>query len=154
MSDTKKKALDFLNKNHLGVVATASKKGLPHASSVFFLCESDFDIYFLTKTETTKFRNISENPHVSLVVTDSSKHITLQLHGLATKVDDTEIVRKKLDKLAQIITDYSEVWPAPVSKMDAGSYVVIHIKTSDLSLGDFRWIKDHDHSDYFERITL
>lgn len=58
---------EFLSQENIGVLATASLRGRPHASPVWYAYEDDV-ITISTTADTQKVRDIRSNPHVTLVV--------------------------------------------------------------------------------------
>ncbi len=59
---------DLMGLRHLAVLATSSES-FPYTSLVGFAYSDDLkEIYFATFENTNKFRNLSENPRVSLLV--------------------------------------------------------------------------------------
>ncbi len=87
------KEIDYIKSQHLARIATASKKGVPDVAPVGF----DFDgSYFYVGghilARTFKYKNVLENPRVSLVIDDlaSVKPWTprsLKIRGTADLVD-------------------------------------------------------------------
>ncbi len=59
--------IKFLEANYIARIATVSKNSKPHIAPIYFSNDDD-SVYFTTATTTSKFRDISENPAVSLVV--------------------------------------------------------------------------------------
>jgi nitroimidazol reductase NimA-like FMN-containing flavoprotein (pyridoxamine 5'-phosphate oxidase superfamily) len=56
------------------VLATVSE-GKPHCSLMAYVSDEDCrEIYMVTQRETTKFRNLSENPSVSLLIDTREEH--------------------------------------------------------------------------------
>ena len=64
LSDEERK---FLETNYIARIATVSRKAYPHVSPVYYANDAD-SVYFTTATTTVKFRDLSENSRVSLVV--------------------------------------------------------------------------------------
>ena len=78
----KKSILDFLKKNELCVLATASKTGKPEAAVMVYLIKDDFSILVSTETWTRKYENIAKNSQVSIVVGGFKNDPTVQIDGL------------------------------------------------------------------------
>ena len=88
----KEKALkvwEFLENNHLAVLATVSEENTPQASLVYYVTEEDFHLYIVTAKDSRKFKNISKNNKVSLVIGQEKTAQVLQIEGEA-KVEDLQ----------------------------------------------------------------
>ena len=82
--------IDFLKANYIARIATASSKSVPRVSPVYFGNDA-VSIYFTTETSTGKFRDISGNPQVSLVV-DTFDADWLHGNGEGTRTYEKGIV--------------------------------------------------------------
>ncbi len=70
MSASLEKMLALIQENDMCVLATVSG-GQPHVSLMAYMASEDgCRLYLLTSTETKKFRNLSQNPKVSLMIDD------------------------------------------------------------------------------------
>jgi nitroimidazol reductase NimA-like FMN-containing flavoprotein (pyridoxamine 5'-phosphate oxidase superfamily) len=79
----------FLEANYISRIATCSAKSVPHISPIYF-ANDDVSVYFTTATTTQKFKNISENDRVSLVVDEYDAD---WLHGVeGTKTKEKAVV--------------------------------------------------------------
>lgn len=90
----KQKVYDFLKKNGLCVLSTASKSGKPQ-SAVMAYCLKDDSLFIFTETGTRKYKNILENKQVSVVVGGFKDDPTVQLDGTITELDLDEGVKIK-----------------------------------------------------------
>src|SRR3989344_1188220 len=81
--DDRENALKFLKENHTMVLATVSHDGMPHAATVYYMVDENFDLYFSTGEETKKFLNIKDNSNVALVVGTGPDIKTIQGGGKA-----------------------------------------------------------------------
>jgi general stress protein 26 len=113
----------FLDANHTGVLATADKSGAPHAATIYFATDSKLNIYFLTKEETTKFRNLQSNPQASLAVYEPAKQATVQIQGNVTQLTDLKLLNHLFNRILQTSKETSETNVPPVSRLEAGGYV-------------------------------
>lgn len=82
----KSHTLAFISKQHLAVVATVNESGLPEAALVGIGHTNDFEIIFGTTHSTRKYKNISRNPNVAMVI-GWDKDQTVQLEGVASELD-------------------------------------------------------------------
>jgi len=94
----KRKILDFVRKEKLGVVATISPEGNPEAAVMAVSQNDKLELFFQTNNETRKYKNLQVNPHVAVVFGhDIDEFITVQLEGAASEVaneDDLKKIRK------------------------------------------------------------
>jgi len=64
----RKNILDLIQSNNLCVLATLSN-GEPHCSLMSYVADTNSrEIYMVTQRETKKYRNLKENPSVSLLI--------------------------------------------------------------------------------------
>ena len=83
-------AFKFLRASTTAVVAT-SFNDEPRASTVYYYLDNNFNFYFVTKRNTSKYVNIEMNPRAALVVGTGPEHITVQAHGAVELiVEDSE----------------------------------------------------------------
>lgn len=87
------KIIEFLDRQTHMVIATTGN-GIPEAALVGFASTSEFTLIFGTKTNSRKYKNIEQNPHVAIVF-DDDKNITVQYEGIASTLSDTELTQYK-----------------------------------------------------------
>jgi uncharacterized protein YhbP (UPF0306 family) len=95
---------DFLRDGHTAVVATCLDS-TPHATTVYYDIDKDFNFYYLTKRNTQKNIQTAFNPRVSLVVGTGPEHITVQARGRAEVLTDLE----KEEAIDRMILRYTEI---------------------------------------------
>lgn len=88
-------AINFLKeRNRLtAVIATVSDDGSPHAAVIYYFVDEDFNFYFLTATNTRKYKHLLANPRASITTGFGPKYTTIQGDGttaLLTKGSDEE----------------------------------------------------------------
>lgn len=59
--------ISFLNSSYVARIATSTKKGEPYVSPIYF-ANDDNSIFFATESSTIKFKLISINPQVAIVI--------------------------------------------------------------------------------------
>jgi uncharacterized protein YhbP (UPF0306 family) len=99
--DIRRRITALLDSQWLAVLST-HHRGAPYASLVGFAAERDLRrIYFATPETTRKFRNISEDPRVALLV-DSRTHRESDFHqaSAVTAVGSAVCVDKSIDDAA------------------------------------------------------
>jgi uncharacterized protein YhbP (UPF0306 family) len=75
-------AMGFLLEKYTAVLATCMD-GEPHATTIYYDIDSDFNFYYLTKRNTQKNIQTAFNPNVALVVGIGPERITVQARGTA-----------------------------------------------------------------------
>lgn len=86
--ELKQNALNFLKSNSIAIVATVAGDGKPQAATVNYFIDDNFNIYFATRTNTRKFKNLIANKNIALVVGAGPDPKTLQINGTAERITD------------------------------------------------------------------
>jgi len=81
----KKKVLDFLNKQQLGVLSTVTLDGNPESAVVGFGVMDNLELFFGTQNYTRKYKNLIVNKNVSFV-TGWDDNITIQYEGISQEL--------------------------------------------------------------------
>ncbi|GIK84407.1 MAG: hypothetical protein BroJett025_10290 [Patescibacteria group bacterium] len=97
MTDQEKVA-SFLNHYNIAVLSTLRKTGVIDAATIYFVAE-DSKIFFLTKAETQKYKNMIENPSVVLTVIGEKDLQTAQIRGRVSFTEDLEQINKMITEL-------------------------------------------------------
>lgn len=117
----------FLAEHYSGIVATADSQAIPHAAVVYYLPEPDFSLFFATKEETQKYKNIEENKQIAFVIYDEKSQTTLQITGHVVIVEDGERRRETLRNMTNTSLALSETLLPPAYKLTAGDYKVLQL---------------------------
>lgn len=127
----------YVQANSLGVLSTVGEEGAPHGA-VLYICADERQpiLYFLTKTDTMKYQNLSKRPDVSLTICREADSNTLQASGRAFVVEDALTIDSVMQKMAQINARASD-WLPPLSKMRAGPYAVVGVRLTKARLAEF-----------------
>lgn len=85
--------LKYLKSQYLMTITTQKTHLWP--SSVYFVTDNKFCLYFLSEPTAIHCKNIAINPHVACSIADSQQKVTdkkigVQLHGTASKVNSVE----------------------------------------------------------------
>lgn len=132
--------IDFLKSNHVAVLATASPASAePHAATIFYTTDLHMNLYFLTKEDTTKSKNLQANPRAAMVVFDASRLATAQITGQVFKIQNQEMMEKALRLMSRFSQRVSGSATTPLSKLDAGQYVLYQIQPQSIRLGDYKY---------------
>ena len=97
------KILDVLGRQHLMTIATIRSDGYPQATTVNYIHDNDFTLYFATDTVSQKAGNIAVNNKVSVAIVDRARDFYklrgLSLSGTAARIrakDKTEEIALRL----------------------------------------------------------
>jgi general stress protein 26 len=98
--DGKQKILEFLKRQKLAVIATASPlRPAPESALIAFAEDDDLCLYFQTGRHTRKAANLKVNPHVSLVIGLGLQDLlTVQYEGVAKQLvtkDELEACKQR-----------------------------------------------------------
>lgn len=135
---TQEKVIDFLQRHPMAVLATTSLNNEPWASPIYCTPSDQLHLYFLTKSETTKFANISQYPHVSITVANDEEQTTVQAYGIAEAMTKGQEVIDAYNKLAYIRPPGKFNWTPPIEKLDAGEYVMMKFTPTFLQFSSFK----------------
>lgn len=131
---------EFLERNHVAVLATANKtSAMPHAAVVYYSVTSSFNLYFVTKDGTAKSKNIDSNPQVALAVYEAASQRTAQISGTAQRVNDPEKLNTALDLMAQHSQQTSQNSELPIARLDAGNFVLYRVIPNSIRLDDYKY---------------
>lgn len=154
ISESSTKVIEFLMKNHTGVLATASPDGAPHAAAVYFISDSDLNFFFITKNGTEKSRNLKQNPQASIAIYDAKTQTTLQARGKVEADDDPQHFMNVFTQILKISMDLSGGATPPVSKLKDGEYKLYRLKPDSVRLVEYTKPERGDLDDLFEVVSL
>jgi nitroimidazol reductase NimA-like FMN-containing flavoprotein (pyridoxamine 5'-phosphate oxidase superfamily) len=111
IEQSKSDALKFLRENTTAVVAT-SFNDEPRASTVYYFMDDDFNFYFVTKRNTSKYIHAEANPRAAIVVGTGPEHITIQAFGKVELLVEDDQREKVLGHLMEIRErEHITLWP-------------------------------------------
>lgn len=116
----------YVNSHPLAVLSTVDSNGDPHGSTLYAGSDREVNLYFMTKSQTRKAQNIQANPSVSLTFSGEDHQTTLQVSGQASQItvpDEGSLAFQILGA----IRHNSEDFRLPISKLEAGPYVVFKV---------------------------
>lgn len=142
----------FLDKNNVGVLATASLEAVPHAATVYVTYDQDLNLYFVTKRDTRKSRNLHKNNQAAIAIYNAQEQATLQAEGAATEVTSGEKMQWVFNDIWRIATQTSPTSPPPQSQLRAGDYVVYQLTAPSLRLASFVHKDPVDYDNIFQTI--
>ena len=121
----RQKALEFLKERTTMVVSTVSPSGEPQASTVYFMADDDFNIYFLTAKGSRKCENLKSNGKIAFVVGTGPEVVTIQGGGNAESLDEKEaqIFYDAIEKIG-----FESPWQWPVTLLAKEGFCTFKIK--------------------------
>lgn len=153
ITESREHLSSFLSKNQVGILATADSTGKPHAATIYFTFNQQFDLYFVTKKDTQKSRNLQNNNRAAIAVYDASSQATVQAEGTVVEVVDPKQLEWIFNDIWRIASIASPGSPPPQSQLLAGGYVVYKLAAPSIRIATFI---HHDSTDYdkiFEIVT-
>ncbi len=127
---------EFLQARNRAVIATVDEEGQPSTSTIFYILTKRHELYFMTKSQTAKYKNIKKNYKVALTVVDNEKPQAVNVNGVAAEMVETserDEILKQLIKLSyESLHDY-----APIIKLHRGGFAVFKIVPHKAVFTDF-----------------
>lgn len=117
MLDTNK-VLNVLKNNSCCVLATADSSGKSEAAVMVHIYKDDLSLIMCTMAETRKFKNISVNNQVSVVVGGFNNDPSVQMDGKARIMSDSE----KAEAMAYVLDQKPEMKDYGI---EAESFIVV-----------------------------
>lgn len=134
------KVMRYIDTHPTVVLSTIDEYNRPYGTVVHAVSgdhTSKMHIYFLTKTDTTKYRHILARPAVSITNYDEDDISTLQAQGHAEVEHDPRVIDTVMKQLTRTHAHMPE-WLPPIAKLRAGNYVMVGITVSHARLGEFK----------------
>lgn len=139
ISESRERLLEFLQNNTVGVLATISSAGKPHAATVYVTYDRDLNIYFVTRKGTQKSQNIQDNHLAALAIYDAAAQTTLQAEGTVVQVSDPAKIQWVFNDIWLIAAQTSPSSPPPQTQLiHSGEYTAYKLATPTLRLATFR----------------
>ncbi len=126
-------AVDFLKSHDVGVVSTVDGTGNVHGATVYYSYNANNELYILTRSETTKARNILSHQQVAFTISDVSSANTLQIQGLAEVVRDEQLKSVVFTQMTKPRNYIKGKQLPPVTSLQQGVYVIIRIIPNEVN---------------------
>lgn len=127
--ETLERMLGMIRTSSSCVLATAGKKGVPHASLMAYVPDEDGKIIFMvTPKNTRKYRNIRENPKASLLIKDGTGNRALTLSCLVQVLEDpgeAERVKKRITSLRPGLAELTALPDLAVLKLEIKTLLLL-----------------------------
>lgn len=138
LHNSREQLLAFLEDNHVGVLATTSNFGKPHAATVYTTFDQDLNIYFVTRKNTRKSQNLQGNNQIALAIYNATSQTTLQAEGTAVEVTQPQKVQWIFNDIWRIASQISPTNPPPQTQlMGAGDYIAYKLSAPTLRLATY-----------------
>lgn len=135
----REKIVKLLQLHRVGVLATVTADGDPHASTIYVNADDNLNVSFSTKRETRKYENIARHNTVMIVVYDPSGQVAVQLSGKAVEVHDAEEQMKIYSANLKAAEQTGPDVVPPLAKIPAGQYVAFRVEIENIWLSDYGW---------------
>lgn len=131
------RALEFLRNHQVGVLATTSSSGVPHASVIYYAVDPLLNITFITKHRTRKAVNLRANNRAELVVYDEKTQTTVEVSGKVFELMDAEEASQAFRNALRSSLNTAENAIPPIAKLAAGDYVAYRLRSAQVRLAVF-----------------
>jgi general stress protein 26 len=128
----------FLASHDIGVVSTIDQQGNVHGAAVYYAVGTDNEIFFVTKSQTHKARDILQYHQVALTIFDQQTMRTLQISGNASVEHDKKLSEEITHRILRPHLAGEHVTVPPILHMSAGDYEVVCIKPVDYKYHDYK----------------
>ncbi len=146
---------DFLKTHPLGTLATIGADGLPEMSVLYFFIDDTLSCYFVTKTATRKFDNITTNQNGAIIVYDESSLTSVELAGTLSVLTDAHEVLHCITEFQKIAsTQKLDYWVPPASQIDGTQFAACKLTPRVAYFKDFATKVDGSEKLENVRITL
>lgn len=134
--DPRTEALRFLKSHQAGVLATCGRDDQPHASAVYYICDDNFNLYFLTQATSRKVAALREHPQVAFTVGTQDVPQTIQIEGVAAEVQYQDTKDEKTAELADVLMRASTYF-APITKLDPANIILVWVQPKWIRWADY-----------------
>jgi general stress protein 26 len=134
------KVMRYIDEHPIVVLSTLDDYNRPYGAVVYAVSgdyQTKMHLYFLTKTDTAKFHNLSARPAVSVTSYDEDGISTLQAQGHATVERDPHVIDTVMKQLTRAHSLAPE-WLPPIAKLRAGNYIMVGVIISHARVGEFK----------------
>lgn len=151
----KEQAHRYIAKNRAAALATVSDKGVPHSAIVYCIVNEDLSLYFSTRVESRKYRNIMSQSQISMAFFNEKELTSIQLTGEAERVNRLDIEQSVLRKL--ILFRYKEPnWPVPPIKIfergATNELAIIKVIPNEMVFANFTTTKTGRYKPFFKKV--
>lgn len=127
---------DFIKSHYIAVMATVDENAQPSSSTIYYVLSKKDEIWFLTKSDTTKYKNLQVNGKASMTVLDQAKPSAVNLTGYVVEVEENS----EKDEILQSITKLADEKLhdfAPIIKLHKGSFRAMKFVPQQAIMSDY-----------------
>jgi len=151
-NERQQRIYDFLKKHSVAVLSTASNSGQPHGVVIYYDIDKDFDITFITKTNTLKHQNLMENNRLMLTVFESRSQTVCQISGSSRDIKNTEQTQAITESILRKSLALSGPGEIPISKINSGEYVAIRVLPTKIKFSVYARPKPVSNDEIFDSL--
>lgn len=143
---------DFMKHHHMGVLSTVAEDSKPWGAAIFYVVDEEFNVFFVTRQETFKYKNLDNNPYAALTIADEENQTTVQLSGKISRVPAEDYMDIIFTRLVAIRPKGDMYWAPPVEKVSRGDYMALRLTPDKLHYANFKKQTTDLKHDYIEKI--
>src|SRR5581483_7954663 len=129
-------ALAFLKEHRTGVLATLSPQGTPRARFLYYTCDDQFNIYFLTLANTRKVEDLRMSGEAAFVVAVEDVPQTVQMEGVVEDLSNRPTDDAVINDIFDAIKSNAQ-YHAPLTRFDAAEVHFFRLKPRWVRWGNF-----------------
>lgn len=97
------------------------------------------NIFFVTKEQTSKNKNLEQNPLAAIAIYEAPTQTTTQITGLVTRVEDKSMMEKALRIMSKYSQETAQTDETPISKLQAGEYILYKLWPQTIKMGEYKY---------------
>jgi uncharacterized protein YhbP (UPF0306 family) len=148
--------LNFLksDSNITAVLGTVSADGLPRTALIYYSIDDVFTLYFLTVSNTQKYKNLLENPHVAITIGFGPAQTSVQGIGIAEALEiDSPKQNSTILTIRDRLQNKGFVWPVlKLTQSDIDDVVVFKVTFTELYLLNLEQNNELTFKEEFQKI--
>ncbi len=135
-NDSRADAIDFLNQENIGVLATISPDGHPRARFMYYAADDQFNVYLLTYKNTRKVADLEGHYLAAFTVANELVPKSIQIEGTVADVTDEPTSDGIIKKLFERMHSNQE-FGAPLTHFDSSGLRFYKLSPTWVRFGDF-----------------
>ncbi|HEY0980246.1 MAG TPA: pyridoxamine 5'-phosphate oxidase family protein [Candidatus Paceibacterota bacterium] len=132
---------------NLGVISTTAGNK-PEAAVIYFAYDEHLNIYFATRKESRKYKNISANPNAAFVIYNAELLKTIQIEGVVSVVEDPYEQVVHYTQLVELAVKNNPL--PPIDQLGESEIMFLKLTPVWARVGNFEMKRE---GDVFEEVT-